>query len=304
MLYNTLPNIEDLKVFGSLVFAATISSHRQKLDSRSRKCTSLGFKPGVKGHILFDLKNKEIFISRDVSFFENIFPYSAKSYTSDISPSSSTHVYNQHAYDDLNFTFPSTHTSHPPCTPSHLPIQNSSPLSHTSPADTNTPLATHVSDNYIESASPSPNNSNTNSPNSPSLSPIIPPPITLRRSTRPSNPPGYLQDFHCNLISTSNNDSIQSTSASSSECKYPLSSFISYQNLSTSHKHFAFNISTLTEPSSYEEAMHDEQWKNAVNVELAALLKNNTWSMTTLPPNKKAVGCKWVFKLKLHADGS
>ncbi|PNX59428.1 retrovirus-related Pol polyprotein from transposon TNT 1-94, partial [Trifolium pratense] len=26
--------------------------------------------------------------------------------------------------------------------------------------------------------------------------------------------------------------------------------------------------------------------------------------MTTLPPNKKAVGCKWVFKLKLHADGS
>ncbi|MCH88333.1 retrovirus-related Pol polyprotein from transposon TNT 1-94 [Trifolium medium] len=50
--------------------------------------------------------------------------------------------------------------------------------------------------------------------------------------------------------------------------------------------------------------MHDEQWKSAINTELTALLKNNTWTMTTLPPHKKAIGCKWVFKLKLHVDGS
>ncbi|MCI59429.1 hypothetical protein A2U01_0080684 [Trifolium medium] len=23
-----------------------------------------------------------------------------------------------------------------------------------------------------------------------------------------------------------------------------------------------------------------------------------------MPPHKRAIGCKWVFKLKLHADGS
>ncbi|GAU23578.1 hypothetical protein TSUD_385660 [Trifolium subterraneum] len=50
--------------------------------------------------------------------------------------------------------------------------------------------------------------------------------------------------------------------------------------------------------------MHDEQWKNAISAELFALMKNNTWSMTTLPSHKKAIGCKWVFKLKLHVDGS
>lgn len=30
----------------------------------------------------------------------------------------------------------------------------------------------------------------------------------------------------------------------------------------------------------------------------------NTWEVTTLPPGKKAVGCKWVFTLKFLADGS
>jgi hypothetical protein len=50
--------------------------------------------------------------------------------------------------------------------------------------------------------------------------------------------------------------------------------------------------------------MCDEQWKNAINSKLTALVKNKTWTLTKLPPHKKTIGCKWVFKLKLHADGS
>jgi len=34
--------------------------------------------------------------------------------------------------------------------------------------------------------------------------------------------------------------------------------------------------------------------------EMEALDKNNTWVITTLPPNKKAVGCKWVFTIKAN----
>ncbi|KAK2402246.1 putative mitochondrial protein [Trifolium repens] len=93
-------------------------------------------------------------------------------------------------------------------------------------------------------------------------------------------------------------------STSSSQCKYPLSDFVSYQHVSAAHKHFTLNLSTLTEPTSYEEAMSDEHWKNAINTELTALVKNKTWTLTKLPLHKKAIGCKWVFKLKLHADGS
>ncbi|KAL8157127.1 hypothetical protein AgCh_002003 [Apium graveolens] len=39
-------------------------------------------------------------------------------------------------------------------------------------------------------------------------------------------------------------------------------------------------------------------------VELAALEANNTWKLVTLPPNKKIVGCKWLYKVKYNADGT
>jgi len=69
MLYECLPDITLLKVFGSLCFASALQAHIHKLDSKSRKCVYLGYKQGVKGHILYDLFTKEIFISRDVVFF-------------------------------------------------------------------------------------------------------------------------------------------------------------------------------------------------------------------------------------------
>jgi len=38
--------------------------------------------------------------------------------------------------------------------------------------------------------------------------------------------------------------------------------------------------------------------------ELNALHKNDTWVLTTLPPGKKGLSSKWVFKTKNKADGS
>uniref|UniRef100_A0A2N9IDW1 Reverse transcriptase Ty1/copia-type domain-containing protein n=1 Tax=Fagus sylvatica TaxID=28930 RepID=A0A2N9IDW1_FAGSY len=45
-------------------------------------------------------------------------------------------------------------------------------------------------------------------------------------------------------------------------------------------------------------------WQQAMADELDALHKTHTWDMTTLPPGKSAVGCKWVYKIKTRADGS
>jgi len=38
--------------------------------------------------------------------------------------------------------------------------------------------------------------------------------------------------------------------------------------------------------------------------EIEALLANNTWELVDLPPVKKAISNKWVYKVKLKSDGT
>ncbi|GJS30368.1 zinc finger, CCHC-type containing protein [Tanacetum coccineum] len=52
------------------------------------------------------------------------------------------------------------------------------------------------------------------------------------------------------------------------------------------------------EPRNYKEASTDEKWIEAMEIELDSINKNNTWTLTTLPPDQKAIGLKWVYKTK------
>lgn len=38
--------------------------------------------------------------------------------------------------------------------------------------------------------------------------------------------------------------------------------------------------------------------------EFSALIRNGTWSLVPLPEGKKAIGCKWVFKVKENPNGT
>lgn len=41
-----------------------------------------------------------------------------------------------------------------------------------------------------------------------------------------------------------------------------------------------------------------------MNEELLALESNDTWTICSLPDGKHKIGCKWVYKVKLNADGT
>ena len=48
---------------------------------------------------------------------------------------------------------------------------------------------------------------------------------------------------------------------------------------------------------------HAREWKATVDSEYNSLIENKTWKLVELPPGRKAIGCKWVFKVKHRMDG-
>ena len=73
-LYQRKPSYTHLRVFGTLCFAQN-KRVRDKFTPRGRKCVFLGYPFGKKGWKLLDLETQEFFVSRDVIFHENLFPY-------------------------------------------------------------------------------------------------------------------------------------------------------------------------------------------------------------------------------------
>ncbi|KAI5400579.1 hypothetical protein KIW84_065458 [Lathyrus oleraceus] len=255
-------------------------AHRTKFDPRACKAIFIGYKEGTKGYILYDLTHHSIFVSSHVIFYENIFPFKSQLHSQDsqsfappcddstnpdlplcddIAPfePSDNNLPTLHPLDNTLSNVPDTPNSG---SPSNLLINdNISPSSHV-----------HNSPPSSLSISPTPAPVNTNDNSSPHCDQ---PPI--RHSTRVSNPPPYLADYHC--FSTSAN-------SSSSKILYPLSSVLSYNNCSPDFHHFCCSISSNPEPSSFLQANKFECWKHAMNVELRALADNHTWALVDLPP--------------------
>eukprot|EP00253_Pinus_taeda_P008515 PITA_08515 len=67
---------------------------------------------------------------------------------------------------------------------------------------------------------------------------------------------------------------------------------------------FELNLSTDFEPTSFKEATSHDEWKEAMQKEYDALIKNDTWKLVDPPLGTKPIGCKWVYKNKYKADGS
>ena len=70
---------------------------------------------------------------------------------------------------------------------------------------------------------------------------------------------------------------------------------------------YALAVSSLCneeELVTFNEAQNSENWLAAMQIEYDAIMKNDTWSLVDLPVGKKAIGTKWVYKLKCKPDGS
>lgn len=130
-----------------------------------------------------------------------------------------------------------------------------------------------------------------------SSSPVHPPAVQLEllgKGHRPKRPPVKLADYVTTLLHQ----------PFPSATPYPLDNYISSSRFSDNYQAYILAITSGNEPRNYNEAMLDDHWKGAVSDEIGSLENLGTWTVEDLPPGKKALGCKWVFRLKYKSDGT
>lgn len=287
LLFGSAPHYSMLRIIGCLCYAHNNPQKKDKFGSRSRKCVFLGYPYGQKGWKVYDLATKEVFVSRDVQFHEDIFPFADTPTV--LSTTTASSLKDRHACD-WEFIMD------------------------------NTPSSTIPISELLDRGSSDPSllvSSNTHIPASTSTDPILPEQpstITVEQSSptttstgalgqRDRRPPSYLKDYVCHSARTVHPISVPPISVSSGT-RYPIANFVTYDKFSFDHRKFLAAVSTNLEPRSYKEAAKDECWRVAMKREIDALHSNNTWDIVDLPPGRTPIGCKWVYKTKYNSDGS
>ncbi|KAI5442307.1 hypothetical protein KIW84_011396 [Lathyrus oleraceus] len=192
LLYKQPPSLVHLKVFGCLSYATTLQAHRTKFDSRARKVVFLGFKDGTKEYILYDLSSHDIFVSRNVVFYETYFPFQ-----------NSKPIHNASGFSK---PIPSNFVLDDPVsnTPDSLPLPVMIEPDCTSPNYVNIEYDPIVSSPTSSSHTPL----SASSHDSPNLT-TLPSHDNLRKSTRTIIRPSYLEDYHCySATGSANNNNL------------------------------------------------------------------------------------------------
>lgn len=81
---------------------------------------------------------------------------------------------------------------------------------------------------------------------------------------------------------------------------YSLTRFISYDKFSSSHGSFVAMFNAAIKPTLYLDASCHPKWHLAMQQEVDALLKNNTWTLTTLPPAIALLAANGFTESSIH----
>ncbi|KAL4355240.1 hypothetical protein GQ457_06G015480 [Hibiscus cannabinus] len=314
LLNSCMPSYSHLKVFCCLCFVSTLKASRDKFTERALAGVFIGYAPGTKGYKVYILQTHTIVVSRNVIFHEGVFPFHSV-VPADVLIDPFPDVVLPHVIHDVSHN----QNLHPQESTTSLPefgsSTNATNSSQESTGDNvNTDNDVHTANNAdsandtvnvhdadsaddihnvhdADSADSADNVHDVEDTNA-AVDRMVPEVIpVVRRSSRTVGKPSYLQHYFCN-------------NASSSSCLYPIENHVSAFRLSSDYTAFISNISSSPEPVFYHQAVRFSEWRDAMQDELRAMDSLNTWSVVSLPDGKKAIDCKWVYRIKRKADGS
>lgn len=293
LVYGKDPSLSHIRSFGCLCYSTVLNSH-DKFGSKFEKCVLIGFSSVKKSYKLYGLESKSVFYSRDVRFYETVFSFKMKS-SNILNKSSngfdkSDNVFNisEPNFDESrvnNLNFFDIHGSESPNDeegdPSNVEGSGMVPLDDcvNTVSEGGATTTTKIEDTITSEGT------NQNVFNGEDQNVQMEEPPSVRRSSRNRSQPVRFNDF-----------------VVGSNVKYGLEKYVSYSNLSKVNMCLSTTLNKSCEPKSLYEAIQNPMWKEAMNSEMEALHRNNTYELCELSNGRFAIGCKWIWKLKFKSS--
>lgn len=299
---NNKPDISFLRVFGCCAYVHVPDARRRKWDAKAIPCVFLGLSTESKAWRLYDPRKQRVIISRDVVFDELNYYYNSANLQ--VSPTWSTRV----EWEQNN--------------PSPSSSISSIELSKGEYVDTDAPAVAPVLDAYdvpdIDSVYSESNDDEQNQedqeedadqeriasedPIRQRFEPIQP----TRRSARLAHPSNqHYYGAHASIRHVDRlkglrviQDGVTQSQSNQGAFMLPKKPMNEDSVLMSEEK---------TEPDSYQQAYQHADWKawhEAMQEEMRSMEKCQVYELTELPPDRKAISSKWVYKVKLNTDGS
>ena len=309
-----VPNVSHLRVFGCMGYMHVPADKRRKLDAKAIEVTLVGYEPDSKGYKLWDRSTHSVRLSRDVTFDESSFPFHQGFKTNPTPMPVTPHTVA--ASEPGAIIAP-----HQPILP---PTRAPSPTASEEEIDSLLDPKTQRPSTPIPQ-SPSPTKQEPTTPKREHTTPSSPPPrqranrvqafhlptptipLQLAETGSPSRemPGGFAgRAQRSQLLREMDSAPRRTTRAHVPNPRYYNADNAAVRGGRLGQAELLAAAYVGRDPVTFGEVMNSadaEKWREACQYEIDALAHNGTWELSDLPPNRKAVKSKWVFKLK--ADG-
>jgi len=120
------------------------------------------------------------------------------------------------------------------------------------------------------------------------------PPVLAKGTIVPAEPPQSPEHIFpvFNRMNTLESSSTPSSASSSEGPRRMRSLEELYDATQVMENTTLFCFFTDSDPLSFNEAITEQKWRKAMDEEIHVIEKNDTWKLTYLPENKKAIGVK------------
>jgi hypothetical protein len=314
------PDLEHIRVFGSLAYTHVPQHKRDKLAPRSSRGVMVGYSLTSPAWMIWDESTRKVTESRDVIFDEHTMGTQAAVEGGD------TDVFTPSKASSLTTANPFSALSNP----SPPVIDSSQPVAPDQPPQSIPPPPEAAA--AVPAALPPPASSPASPVQSLPLRPSIPKPV---KAVKRKGELGKLQDFnssgaadlaanrHMPSLIPQYDQSLPQLSADSEVdeekdaeneaaahsialCETVTDSCVSALSAELYGLTATSSMPITSDPLTIAEAMRRPnwvQWSAAIKAEYDALVRNCTFTLVPLPRGCHAIGCKWVLKTKCDSNG-